>query len=201
MFQLPELPYEYTALEPVIDAQTMEIHHSKHHQGYVDKLNTALQNHADLQEKPVEELLQTINSLPKEVQTAVQNHGGGHSNHSLFWQSLTPNQSETEPTGVLADAITAKFGSFDAFKQEFASTAGSQFGSGWGWLVKNQAGELEIMSTPNQDSPLMHGKTPLLGVDVWEHAYYLNYQNRRPEYLEKIWDVINWPVVAERFSA
>jgi len=199
MYSLPELPYQYTDLEPVIDAQTMEIHHSKHHQGYVDKLNAALQSHEDLFEKSVEELVASVNELPDDVRSAVQKFGGGHVNHSLFWSVLSPEKQDG-PSGELAAAIEAKFGSVEDFKTEFASTAGSQFGSGWGWLVVNQAGELEILSTPNQDSPLMMGKTPIFGVDVWEHAYYLHYQNRRADYLGKIWDVVNWEQVAELFQ-
>jgi Fe-Mn family superoxide dismutase len=200
MFDLPTLTYDYAALEPHIDAQTMEIHHTKHHQGYINKLNAALQDHADLLEKSVEELLAELNSLPDSIQTAVRNHGGGHANHSLFWSILSPSP-KTAPEGDLAAAIDEKFGSFADFKTEFASTAGSQFGSGWGWLVVTADGSLAIMSTPNQDSPLSQGKTPILGVDVWEHAYYLNYQNKRPDYLESIWNVIDWAAVEKRYAA
>lgn len=199
MFQLPKLPYAYDALEPHIDAKTMEIHHSKHHQGYVDKLNAALNGREDLLEMSVEELQTNLNSLPEEVQTAVRNHGGGHANHSLFWAVLSPDGGG-EPTGELAEAITKKFGSFADFKSEFESTTAGQFGSGWGWLVVEADGSLRIMSTPNQDSPLAHGKQPIFGVDVWEHAYYLKYQNRRPEYLSTIWNVVNWGEVLRRYQ-
>lgn len=200
MYTLPSLPYEYKDLEPHIDAQTMEIHYTKHHQGYINKLNDALKDHTDLLEKPVEELVAELNSLPEKVQTAVRNNGGGHANHSLFWSILTPSGA-SEPNGALADAIKEKFGSFDEFKDEFTSTAGSQFGSGWGWLVVTADKNLAVVSTPNQDSPLTSGKTPVLGVDVWEHAYYLNYQNRRPDYLHAFWNVVNWTEVERRYEA
>ena len=200
MYTLPSLEYDYSALEPVIDAQTMEIHHSRHHQGYIDKLNAALQAHQDLFEKPVEELVAELNTLPEEIRGAVQKHGGGHANHSLFWSILSP-KAEQQPSGDLATAIDQKFGDFESFKKEFASTAGSQFGSGWGWLVVTPDKELAMMSTPNQDSPLMQGKTPILGVDVWEHAYYLKYQNKRAEYLTQIWNILDWSAVAQRYEA
>ena len=201
MYTLPPLPYDYSALEPFIDEQTMQIHHDKHHQTYVDKLNAALEKHAALQEKSVEDLLHGFDSVPEDIKTAVKNHGGGHANHSLFWTILAAG-SETvgQPEGELSDAIESKFGSFSAFQEELNAAATGQFGSGWGWLVVNGSGELEIMATPNQDSPLMQHKTPILGVDVWEHAYYLKYQNRRPEYLEAFWHVINWNEVGRRFS-
>jgi Fe-Mn family superoxide dismutase len=199
MFILPKIQYGYAALEPHIDAKTMEIHHTKHHQGYVDKLNAALQEHPELLEKPVEELVSQLHTLPESVMTAVQNNGGGHANHSLFWTILSPTP-KTAPEGALADAITEKFGSLEDFKTEFASTAAAQFGSGWGWLVVTAEKKLSIISTPNQDSPLTQGKTPILGVDVWEHAYYLNYQNRRPDYLQAFWSVANWAAVEKRYK-
>lgn len=197
-FELPELPYAYEALEPTIDKETMNIHHTKHHNTYVTNLNAALEGHADLQNKTVEELISNLNAIPEDIRTAVRNNGGGHANHSLFWKILSPNGGG-EPSGELADKINEKFGSFDAFKEQFEKAAAGRFGSGWAWLVYNN-GELEIMSTPNQDSPLMEGKTPLLGVDVWEHAYYLKYQNRRPEYLKAIWNVINWDEVSKNYN-
>ena len=197
-FELPELPYAYDALEPTIDKETMNIHHTKHHNTYVTNLNAALEGHADLQSKSIEELISDLDAVPENIRTAVRNNGGGHANHSLFWKILSPNGGG-EPTGELADKINEKFGSFDAFKEEFEKAAATRFGSGWAWLVLNN-GELEVMSTPNQDSPLMEGKTPLLGVDVWEHAYYLKYQNRRPEYLKNIWNVINWDEVSKNYN-
>ncbi len=201
MFTLPQLPYDVAALEPHIDTTTMEIHHGKHHQGYVDKLNAALQDeqYAEYQQLSIDELVAQLNSLPKDIQTAVRNNGGGHANHSLFWTILTPD-SQDGPSGDLATAIESKFSSVDEFKTEFASTAGSQFGSGWGWLVVNAEKELEVLSTPNQDSPLSQGKVPILGVDVWEHAYYLNYQNRRPDYLSAFWNIVHWEEVARRYA-
>ncbi|WP_100331575.1 superoxide dismutase SodA [Bacillus xiapuensis] len=198
-FQLPELPYAYDALEPHIDKETMNIHHTKHHNTYVTKLNEALQGHDDLASKSVEEVIANLDAVPENIRTAVRNNGGGHANHSLFWQILSPNGGG-EPTGELADAINNKFGSLDKFKDAFAQAAAGRFGSGWAWLVVHN-GDLEITSTPNQDSPLMDGKTPVLGLDVWEHAYYLNYQNRRPEYIKAFWNVVNWDEVAKRFSA
>jgi Fe-Mn family superoxide dismutase len=178
----------------------MEIHHTKHHQAYIDKLNAALEGHTDLQQKSVEELVSAIDSVPEDIKTAVRNHGGGHANHSLFWTILGP-QSEAQPSGVLAEAITEQFGSFDNFTQKFNAGAAGQFGSGWMWLVKNKAGILELYSTANQDSPLMKGDTPLMGVDVWEHAYYLKYQNKRPDYVAAFWNVLNWDEVERRFTA
>lgn len=197
-FELPELPYAYEALEPTIDKETMNIHHTKHHNTYVTNLNAALEGHADLQNKTVEELISNLNAIPEDIRTAVRNNGGGHANHSLFWKILSPNGGG-EPSGELADKINEKFGSFDAFKEQFEKAAAGRFGSGWAWLVYNN-GELEIMSTPNQDSPIMEGKTPLLGVDVWEHAYYLKYQNRRPEYLSAFWNVVNWDEVSKNYT-
>ncbi len=197
-YKLPELPYAYDALEPHIDKETMTIHHTKHHNTYVTNLNNALEGHNDLLAKSVEELISNMDAIPEAAKTAVRNNGGGHANHSLFWELLSPNGGGT-PTGALAEAIDKKFGSFDAFKGEFAKASTTRFGSGWAWLVLNN-GELELMSTPNQDSPLMEGKTPLLGLDVWEHAYYLNYQNRRPDYIAAFWNVVNWEEVAKRFG-
>ncbi|WP_419959014.1 superoxide dismutase [Psychrobacillus sp. BM2] len=198
-YELPELPYAYDALEPHIDKETMNIHHTKHHNTYVTNVNNALADHSDLQDKSVEELIANLDAVPEAIRTAVRNNGGGHANHSLFWQILSPNGGGN-PTGELASAIDAKFGSFDAFKEEFAKAATTRFGSGWAWLsVAN--GELEVSSTANQDSPIMEGKTPLLGLDVWEHAYYLNYQNRRPDYIGSFWNVVNWDEVSKRFAA
>jgi len=197
-FELPELPYAYDALEPTIDKETMNIHHTKHHNTYVTKLNDALEGQAELQAKSVEDLISNLDAVPESARTAVRNNGGGHANHSLFWKLLSPNGGG-EPTGELAEKINAKFGSFDKFKEEFATAAAGRFGSGWAWLVLNN-GELEVMSTPNQDSPLMEGKTPLLGLDVWEHAYYLNYQNKRPDYISAFWNVVNWDEVTKNFN-
>lgn len=197
--ELPALPYAYDALEPHIDKETMNIHHTKHHNTYVTNLNNAIKGHADLENKSVEELISNLDAVPEEIRTAVRNNGGGHANHTLFWQIMSPNGGG-EPTGELAEAINKKFGSFAQFKEEFKKAAAGRFGSGWAWLVVNN-GELEITSTPNQDSPLMEGKTPILGIDVWEHAYYLKYQNRRPDYIEAFFNVINWDEVAKRYSA
>lgn len=197
-FELPQLPYAYDALEPHIDRETMNIHHTKHHNTYVTNLNKALEGHADLQGKSLEELISNLDAVPESIRTAVRNNGGGHANHSLFWKILSPNGGGT-PSGDLLEAINKKFGSFDAFKEEFTKAATGRFGSGWAWLVVNN-GELEVTSTPNQDSPLMEGKTPILGLDVWEHAYYLKYQNRRPEYISAFWNVVNWDEVAKLYS-
>ena len=197
-YKLPELPYAYDALEPHFDKETMNIHHTKHHNTYVTNLNNALEGNEELLSKSVEELIANLDAVPEDSRTAVRNNGGGHANHSLFWELLSPNGGGN-PTGALAEAIDAKFGSFDAFKEEFAKAGATRFGSGWAWLVLNN-GELEITSTPNQDSPIMEGKTPLLGLDVWEHAYYLNYQNRRPDYIAAFWNVVNWDEVAKRFG-
>jgi Fe-Mn family superoxide dismutase len=194
---LPELSYAYDALEPYFDAQTMEIHHTKHHQTYVDKLNAALEGHSDLQSKSVEDLLRGLDSVPENIRTAVRNHGGGHFNHSFFWPML---RKETSYGGGVADAINSTFGSFDAFKEQFSNAAALLFGSGWTWLVWGN-NELQIVTTPNQDNPLSQGKTPILGIDVWEHAYYLKYQNRRPEYISAFFNVINWDTVNDYFSA
>lgn len=199
MFDLPDLGYGYDALEPYIDARTMEIHHGKHHAAYVAKLNEALQKHPDLISKKIEELLSDINSVPEDVRTAVINNGGGHHNHSLFWETMKPDGAK-EPTGKLADALATAFGDFKQFKSKIADAGAGRFGSGWAWLVDNQ-GKLEVYSTANQDSPLMEGKNPILGLDVWEHAYYLKYQNHRPEYIENWLQVVNWSIVEERFTA
>lgn len=199
-FQLPELGYAHDALEPHIDARTMEIHHGKHHAGYTNNLNKALESHAGLHGRSVDELLRGIESLPAEIKTAVRNNGGGYHNHALFWDILTPGGADA-PGGDLAAAIGAAFGSFDDFKAKFQAAAGGQFGSGWGWLGVDGAGSLVCFATANQDSPLMQGVTPILGVDVWEHAYYLHYQNRRPDYLTAIWNVVNWDKVGARYAA
>ena len=196
MHELPPLPYAFDALEPHIDAQTMQIHHDKHHATYVTKLNEALQAHPDLQGKSVEDLLRGFDGVPQAIQTAVKNHGGGHANHSLFWQVMGPGGGG-EPDGDLAKALTEQFGGFQPFKEKLTNAAANQFGSGWGWLVFGN-GNLEVVAKPNQDSPLMEGKTPLLGVDVWEHAYYLKYQNRRPDYLAAWWNTVRWSEVADR---
>jgi len=197
-YALPELGYDYGALEPHIDARTMEIHHSKHHNGYVTKVNAALEG-TDLADKPIEEVISNLAAVPEDKRTAVQNNGGGHANHSLFWSVIGPDGGGA-PEGELAEAINATFGSFDKFKEEFAAAAGTRFGSGWAWLSFGD-GKLHVESSPNQDNPLMHGHTPILGLDVWEHAYYLNYQNRRPDYVKAFFEVINWGAVAERFAA
>lgn len=196
MFKLPDLGYEFNALEPYIDAKTMEIHHGKHHATYVEKLNTALEKYPDLQNKKIEEILTDTKSVPEDVRTAVQNNGGGHANHSLFWQTMQPSGTK-DKHGKLANVLKSTFGSLDNFKAQFTEAAVNRFGSGWAWLVKN-ADKLEVYSTANQDSPLMEGKTPILGLDVWEHAYYLKYQNRRPEYIEAWWNVVNWDQVAKQ---
>jgi superoxide dismutase, Fe-Mn family len=199
MFELPKLNYEYSALESAIDAQTMEIHHTKHHQGYVDKLNAALEGKDELTSKSVEELLGNLNSVPEAIRGAVQNNGGGHYNHSLFWQIMSADGGG-EPEGVLADAIKDELGGFSAFKETFAEAGAAQFGSGWAWLAVNN-GKLEVLNTPNQDNPVMQGAAPILGLDVWEHAYYLRYQNKRPDYIEAWWNVVNWNYVRELYKA
>jgi superoxide dismutase, Fe-Mn family len=196
-FTLPPLPYPYDALEPYIDAQTMHIHHDKHHAAYVANLNKAVADFPELGAKPVEDLLKDLNALPEKVRTAVRNQGGGHCNHSMFWQMMKKDGGG-EPSGELSQAIDKKFGSFGAFKEQFTKAAVGQFGSGWAWLVSD-GGELKIEPAPNQDSPLSEGKQPLLGVDVWEHAYYLKYQNKRAAYLKAIWNVIDWNAVAKSF--
>ena len=196
-FKLPELTYAYDALEPHIDAKTMEIHHSKHHNTYVTNLNAAVEG-TEYADKDINELIANIDALPADKQTAVRNNGGGHANHTLFWELIAPGGSNT-PVGEVAKAIDAKFGSFDAFKEEFAKAATTRFGSGWAWLIVDGDG-VAVTSTPNQDSPVMEGKTPILGLDVWEHAYYLNYQNRRPDYIGAFWNVVNWDVVEAKFQ-
>jgi Fe-Mn family superoxide dismutase len=199
---LPQLPYDFAALEPHIDAQTMQIHHGKHHQAYITNLNTALNKHPELSSQSVEELLRGINSVPEDIRTAVRNHGGGHHNHSLFWTIMAPagRGGGGEPTGALADAIRKAFGDVAKFKEQLGIAATSHFGSGWAWLTLAN-GKLEVASRPNQDSPLMDNKTPILGLDVWEHAYYLKYQNRRPDYVTAWWNVVNWQEVARRYEA
>ncbi len=196
-FTLPPLEYAFDALEPHIDAKTMEIHHDKHHNAYVTNLNNAVAG-TEFENMEINELIANLDAVPADKQTAVRNNGGGHANHSFFWILMTPGGS-SEPTGELAAAIEASFGSFDAFKEKFEAAGAGRFGSGWAWLVKDGDG-VAIMSTPNQDSPVMEGKTPIIGVDVWEHAYYLNYQNRRPDYLKAFWNVVNWDVAAENFA-
>ena len=198
-YELPKLPYEYDALEPHIDKETMNIHHTKHHNTYVTNLNNALEGHDDLSAKSIEELISDLDAVPEDIRTAVRNNGGGHANHSLFWTLLCPNGGGA-PTGSLAEAIDSKFGNFDTFKEEFQKAGATRFGSGWAWLVVNN-GELEITSTPNQDNPLMDGKTPILGLDVWEHAYYLKYQNRRPDYMSAFWNVVKWDEVQKLYDA
>jgi superoxide dismutase, Fe-Mn family len=193
------LPYAYNALEPHIDEQTMKLHHDKHHQTYVDNLNKALEKHPNLQGKPVEALLSEINGVPEDIRKVVRNHGGGHANHAMFWENMAPGKGG-EPKGALADAINGAFGSFNDFKTKFEAAGAGQFGSGWAWLLLS-GGKLAVEATPNQDSPLMDGKTPLLGNDVWEHAYYLKYQNKRADYLKAWWNVVNWDKVGERFAA
>ena len=198
-YTLPDLTYDYSALEPHIDARTMEIHHGKHHAAYVTNLNAALDKHPELHERPLEELLRGIDRVPEDIRAAVRNHGGGHANHSLFWEIMGPSGGGV-PTGALADALMSTFGSFESFKEKLADAAAKRFGSGWAWLTV-QGGRLEVSSTANQDSPLMEGKTPLLGVDVWEHAYYLKYQNRRPDYVQAWFQAVDWPAVSRRFEA
>lgn len=197
-FEVKPLSYAYDALEPHIDAKTMEIHHSKHHATYVTNLNAAVEG-TEFADKDINELIANLDAVPAEKQTAVRNNGGGHANHTLFWEVIAPGGSNT-PVGNVAAAIDAKFGSFDAFKEEFAKAATTRFGSGWAWLIVDGDG-VAVTSTPNQDSPVMEGKTPILGLDVWEHAYYLNYQNRRPDYIGAFWNVVNWDVVEEKFNA
>ena len=198
-FQLPPLPYSFDALEPHIDAKTMEIHHDRHHQTYVNNLNGAIEKHPELGNKSVEDLLRDINSVPEDIRTVVRNNGGGHANHTLFWEIMGPNGGG-EPSGELANAIKSAFGDFATFKDNLSKAAIGQFGSGWGWLVRDSGGKLSIIARPNQDSPLMDGLTPILGVDVWEHAYYLKYQNKRPDYVAAWWNVINWQGVSKRFG-
>jgi Fe-Mn family superoxide dismutase len=198
-FELPKLPYAYDALEPHIDARTMEIHHTKHHQGYTNNLNTALEKHPELADAKVGQLLRDLNSVPEDIRTAVRNNGGGFKNHKIFWTIMSPDGGG-EPTGALAEAISSEFGSFASFKDTFSKAAATRFGSGWAWLSKAADGKLVVSSTPNQDTPLMEGLFPLLGLDVWEHAYYLNYQNRRGDYISAWWNVVNWDEVTRRFE-
>jgi Fe-Mn family superoxide dismutase len=196
--QLLPLPYDFSALEPHIDTQTMQIHHAKHHAAYVTNLNAALEKHTALQSKSVEDLLRNLSQVPEDVRTTVRNNGGGHMNHTLFWQIMGPKAGGA-PSGALADAIKSSFGAFDAFKEQFAKAGIGRFGSGWAWLI-NTSGRLSIESTPNQDNPIMEGRKAILGLDVWEHAYYLKYQNRRADYIAAWWNVVNWPDVAKRFG-
>jgi len=198
-YELPKLPYAYNALEPHIDARTMEIHHTKHHQAYINNVNKALEGHADLAAKPIDELMKGLASVPEAIRTAVRNNGGGHSNHTLFWTVIGPNGGG-KPTGELATAIDAAFGSFDAFKEKFNAAATTRFGSGWAWLSVDK-GKLTVESSANQDTPFSEGRTPILGLDVWEHAYYLHYQNKRPDYIAAFWNVVNWAEVSKRFAA
>ena len=195
--EVPALPYDYNALEPHIDEQTMRIHHDKHHAAYVTKLNAALEKHADLQNKSIEDLLKGINSIPEDIRTAVRNNGGGHANHTMFWEIMGPKGGGA-PTGAIGEAITSTFGGFDTFKEKMNEAGASRFGSGWAWLVES-GGKLVVESTANQDSPIMEGKKPIIGIDVWEHAYYLKYQNKRPDYLAAWWNVVNWDAVNKRF--
>lgn len=197
--ELPKLPYEYSALEPYIDETTMTIHHTKHHQAYINNLNAALEKYPDLQEKSVEDLVRNLDNLPDDIRTAVRNNGGGHLNHSKFWNWMAKAEGQG-PEGALLEAIEKKFGSLDGFKDGFAKAAAGRFGSGWAWLVVND-GELEIVSTANQDNPITEGKHPILGLDVWEHAYYLKYQNRRPDYIKEWFNVVNWSAVSKEFEA
>ena len=198
-YEVPPLPYAYNALEPHIDEETMHLHHDKHHQAYVTNANNALANHPDLANMPVEQLIGNLNQVPEDIRTTVRNNAGGHANHTFFWQIMAPNAGG-QPTGALAEAINQTFGSFDAFKEQFNKAAAGRFGSGWAWLTVDNSGKLQIESTPNQDSPLMEGRTPILGLDVWEHSYYLKYQNRRPEYVAAWWNVVNWPEATRRYE-
>jgi Fe-Mn family superoxide dismutase len=199
-FELPRLPYDHDALEPYIDARTMEIHHGKHHAAYTTNLNAALGKHSELADKSIEDLLKDLNSIPEDIRAAVRNNGGGYYNHDLFWKMMGP-KAGGQPQGALSTAIDAAFGDFDKFKDTFSKAGVTRFGSGWAWLCVKSDGGLEVTSTPNQDSPISDGKTPVLGLDVWEHAYYLKYQNRRPEYIENWWNVVSWDEVTRRFEA
>jgi Fe-Mn family superoxide dismutase len=197
--ELPPLPYDFSALEPHIDAQTMQIHHDKHHAAYVNNLNAALDKHSALSDRSLEDIIKELADVPEDIRTAVRNNGGGHINHSMFWKIMGPNGGG-EPTGPIASAINETFGSFEEFKTQFSDAGVKRFGSGWVWLIKSKTGKLEITSTPNQDNPMMEGHYPILGNDVWEHAYYLKYQNRRPDYLSAWWNVVNWDEVNKRFQ-
>jgi superoxide dismutase, Fe-Mn family len=199
-YELPPLPYPFDALEPNIDAKTMEIHHDKHHQAYITNANNALKDYPELAAKPVDELLANLSAVPEAIRGPVRNNAGGHSNHSFFWKILGPNAGG-EPKGKLAEAINSTFGSFDQFKEKIQAAGAARFGSGWAWLVVNKEGKLAVISTPNQDSPISDGFKPVFGVDVWEHAYYLKYQNRRPDYLKAVWAVVNWDVVGQYYDA
>jgi len=199
-YELPPLPYDYAALEPHIDTETMHLHHDKHHQTYITNVNKALESHPDLAALPVEQLIADLNRVPEDIRTVVRNNGGGHANHSFFWQIMAPNAGGA-PSGPVAEAITSTFGSVDAFKEQFAKAAAGQFGSGWAWLAADNSGALKVMGTPNQDSPISQGLTPLLGIDVWEHSYYLKYQNKRPDYVAAWWNTVNWPEVNKRYQA
>jgi Fe-Mn family superoxide dismutase len=198
-FEVPPLPYDYNALEPTIDSETMHLHHDKHHAAYVNNLNAALEKHPELQSKSAEELISALNSVPDDIRTAVRNNGGGHVNHSMFWKIMKPKGGGA-PSGKIAEAINKAFGDFESFKTKFNDAGAKQFGSGWAWLVRNQSGQLQVISTPNQDNPISQGLFPILGNDVWEHAYYLKYRNRRPEYLAAWWNVVNWDEVNKRFE-
>jgi superoxide dismutase, Fe-Mn family len=198
-FQLPPLPYAFDALEPHIDAQTMEIHHDRHHQTYVNNLNAALEKAPDWAGRSIEDILRNLSQVPEEIRTVVRNNGGGHANHSLFWEVMGPGGGG-QPTGAVGEAINSAFGGYDQFKEQLTKAAVGQFGSGWGWLVKDSGGKLSIVARPNQDSPLMDGLVPVLGVDVWEHAYYLKYQNKRPDYVGAWFNTINWEAVNKRFA-
>jgi Fe-Mn family superoxide dismutase len=199
-WELPKLNYDYNALEPHIDARTMEIHHTKHHQAYINNALAAMEKHPELREKTAEALISDLNSVPEAIRTAIRNNAGGHANHTLFWTVMAP-KAGGKPQGALSTAIDAAFGNFDAFKEKFEAAAKTRFGSGWAWLSREKGGGLVVSSPPNQDSPLSEGLTPVLGLDVWEHAYYLKYQNRRPEYVSAFWNVVNWDEVARRFEA
>ncbi|HYL94125.1 MAG TPA: superoxide dismutase [Alphaproteobacteria bacterium] len=198
-YEVPPLPYAYNALEPHIDEATMKLHHDKHHAAYVTKLNGAVEKHPDLAKKSAEELIRNLSAIPEDIRGAVRNHGGGHVNHTMFWQIMGPGKGGS-PSGAVAAGITKAFGSFDAFKEKFEAAGANQFGSGWAWLVRTKAGEFKVTSTPNQDNPISSGEFPLLGNDVWEHAYYLKYQNRRPDYLKAWWNVVNWDEVNKRLA-
>lgn len=202
MFTLPELPYAYDALEPIIDEETMHLHHDKHHQTYINNLNAALEGHEDLQNKTIEELLSDIDALPEDIRTAVRNNGGGHYNHSFTWKEIMPKSEVKDPMDFeVGQAIVDAFGSFENFKNEFSKAAATRFGSGYAWLVMTEQGELAVISTPNQDTPLDQGLTPIMEIDVWEHAYYLNYNNRRPEYIEKFFEILNWEFINDNYLA
>lgn len=199
MFTLPELPYEYDALAPFISSEIQHLHHDKHHQAYVDNLNKALEKYPEWQDKPIEDIIKSLNQVPEDVRTAVRNNGGGHFNHSMFWQMMSPLKDQS-PNGTLLDKIQHSFGEYETFKKKFAEQATKVFGSGWQWLVLNGENELELVSTPNQDNPLERGMIPLLGLDVWEHAYYLQYYNKRADYIDAWWNIVNWDDVAKRLS-